>query len=287
MAVISIVSGSFALFIAVVAAIALIFKLNSMKRDYEGKLQILVDQINDAQLYEYKADVSGRYKIIENEKAMKNLKADKVKVQDLEKKVETQNLNVGGNLIADNSKVITNNILLSKQYMGYANESKAEISNDSVDYKQLMLVGNKAGDGEQRRVGMYDRVDVHGDMDVHGNWVSRSIEGQRMIKAGDKAFMRYDGYIFGGSWIDGQNVQARESIRLANDAARMTSDGNIWTKGNVYSLGNVEGESISGLERVKLSNDAAGLANDGTIYGKQFCLDNECISELDLQKLKK
>lgn len=287
MAVISIVSGSFALFIAVVAAIALIMKLNSMKRDYEGKLQILVDQINEAQLYEYKADIGGRYKVIENEKAMKNLKADKIKVQDLEAKVETQKLNVGGNFVADNSKVITNNILLSKQYMGYANESQAEISNDSTDYKQLMLVGNKAGDGEQRRVGMYDRVDVHGNMDVHGNWISRNVEGQRIIKAGDKAFMRNDGYIFGGSWIDGQTVEARESIRLANDAARMTSDGNIFTKGNVYSLATVQGESISGVERVKLSNDAAGIANDGTIYGRQFCLDNECISEADLQKLKK
>lgn len=287
MAVISIISGSFALFIAVLAAIALMIKLHSMKRDYEGKLQVLVDQINEAQLYEYKSDVGGRYKIIENEKAMQNLKSDKVKVKDLEEKVQTQNLNVGNNFMADGTKVITNNILLSKQYMGYADESKAEIANDSTDYKQLMLVGNKAGDGENRRVGMYDRVDVHGSMDVHGNWISRNVEGQRIIKAGNKAFMRNDGYIFGGSWVDGQKVQARESIRLANDAARMTSDGNIFTKGNVYSLATVEGESISGIERVKLSNDAAGLANDGTIYGKQFCLDNECLSELDLQKLKK
>lgn len=52
---------------------------------------------------------------------------------------------------------------LSNGWTGYPDDKKdgAEISNDTGQFKQLMIVGNKAA-GKERRVGIWDRLDVHG-----------------------------------------------------------------------------------------------------------------------------
>jgi hypothetical protein len=44
----------------------------------------------------------------------------------------------------------------------------SEISNDTADYKQLMIIGNKS-DGGNRKVGIWDQLNVHGQLGVEGN----------------------------------------------------------------------------------------------------------------------
>jgi hypothetical protein len=49
-----------------------------------------------------------------------------------------------------------------------AAKDKAEILNDTAGLKKLMIVGNKSA-GAERRVGVMDRLDVHGSMGVSGD----------------------------------------------------------------------------------------------------------------------
>jgi hypothetical protein len=76
----------------------------------------------------------------------------------------------------------TNPIRFTSGWSGFSGVKKdeannrAEISNDTNDYKELMIVGNTSRgtvwptntNHLQRRVGVWDRLDVHGELDVHG-----------------------------------------------------------------------------------------------------------------------
>jgi hypothetical protein len=42
----------------------------------------------------------------------------------------------------------------------------SEISNDTGNYKQLMIIGNKSGDSKTRTVGIWDRLNVYGSLGV-------------------------------------------------------------------------------------------------------------------------
>jgi hypothetical protein len=81
-------------------------------------------------------------------------------------------LNVHGTLNADNSNlngnVIVNGIKLSKGWTSYPDGRKdgSEISNDTSGFNELMVVGNKAGGGIDRRVGVWDTLNVHGTLNV-------------------------------------------------------------------------------------------------------------------------
>jgi hypothetical protein len=66
--------------------------------------------------------------------------------------------------------VIASGIKFSKAWSGSPDKAKdkSEISNDVAGFKKLMIVGNKAA-GAERRVGVWDRLDVHGTMGVDGS----------------------------------------------------------------------------------------------------------------------
>jgi hypothetical protein len=46
--------------------------------------------------------------------------------------------------------------------------NQAEISNDTGGYQALMIVGNKSAGGNTRKVGIWDRLEVHGDQVITG-----------------------------------------------------------------------------------------------------------------------
>lgn len=69
----------------------------------------------------------------------------------------------------------------------------AEIANDTQDFKALMLVGNTSA-GAERRVGVWDRLDVHGQLAV----VSSSAATARMEVQGDAKVTRL---LLGDRWI--------------------------------------------------------------------------------------
>ena len=56
-----------------------------------------------------------------------------------------------------------------------ANADTSEISNDTSDYKQLMIIGNKSGDGKTRATGVWDRLNVHGNLFVDNDTKTNSI----------------------------------------------------------------------------------------------------------------
>ena len=74
------------------------------------------------------------------------------------------NANVSGDFNSRGIKVSGPN------WTGYPDNSttQSEISNDTGYYKQLMIVGNKSGGGE-RRVGIWDTLNVNGSLNVNGD----------------------------------------------------------------------------------------------------------------------
>jgi len=68
-----------------------------------------------------------------------------------------------------------NNLKFSRNWSGY-NDNKsdaAEISNDTKDFKTLMIVGNKAAGGP-RRVSVWDKLEVNGQLCVGNNCVDQN-----------------------------------------------------------------------------------------------------------------
>lgn len=63
--------------------------------------------------------------------------------------------------------VTTNDIKVTNAWSGFTDTSKntSEISNDTNRFKQLMIVGNKSAGGV-RQVGVWDKLNVHGDLRV-------------------------------------------------------------------------------------------------------------------------
>lgn len=70
-----------------------------------------------------------------------------------------------------NTSDTINNIKFSSKWLGYPDNAtnQSEISNDTSNFKKLMIVGNRSqGDGI-RRVGIWDQLDVNGTLQVNGN----------------------------------------------------------------------------------------------------------------------
>jgi hypothetical protein len=65
----------------------------------------------------------------------------------------------------------TNPVKLSSGYSAFEKTATntAEISNDTGSFKTLMLLGNRSGDGSERRVDVWDRLAVHGNTVTDGN----------------------------------------------------------------------------------------------------------------------
>ncbi len=62
-----------------------------------------------------------------------------------------------------------NPLLFSNAWSRFPDNKKngAEISNDTTNYKTLMIVGNKSNDGKTRKVSVWDRLEVNGSLAVY------------------------------------------------------------------------------------------------------------------------
>jgi hypothetical protein len=77
--------------------------------------------------------------------------------------------------VAGNLRVLTgsNPIRFTAGWSGFApGNNQAEISNDTGDYKALMIVGNSSG-GAGRRVQVWDVLDIQGDVTIRGKHAFR------------------------------------------------------------------------------------------------------------------
>ena len=215
-----VIVGTIALASIIVISVLGVNKANEIQSNYDSKMKDLVEQINAAQFYEYQYDKNNKKRTDNLQQDVNNVRKE---IQDRNMDTVTKTLNVADNLKANVKFTETNNIRFSSKWNGYPDTGidKSEISNDTDVFKKLMIVGNKSG-GAERRVGIWDQLDVHGGM-------------------------RADGL------IDGQNLNGRDSVNVGNDAAWMRKDGNI------YGKGQIEGQGIKGRDQITVGNSQLGL----------------------------
>ena len=97
-----------------------------------------------------------------------------------EAKVNNMAVNVGDDFID-----LKSGIKLSKGWKDGATATTSEISNDTDGFKKLMIVGNKSAGGV-RKVGVWDRLDVHGQFCIGG--LSPTCINQNELKQMKTAF---------------------------------------------------------------------------------------------------
>ena len=159
---------------------------------------------------------------------------------------------VGGRFVVDKEgnvktrgDIITgsNPMKFSSRWSGFPDNKNngSEIANDVNDYKQLMIVGNKSA-GAERRVGVWDRLDVHGHLQVDGN---TEIAGRLLPKythspytdAGGNDITRLDGKNW---WECRDKCNGDVNCKGFNFSAGAWPNGNgtCWIKNNVVNKGN-------------------------------------------------
>jgi|GEM_PF-1459677 len=133
--------------------------------------------------------------------------------------------------VKDRTCIMTssNPLRFTSAWSGYTEQSSrnAEISNDTSAYKSLMIVGNRSA-GQERRVSVWDDLDVNGSMKVTGNLVVKGAiipgVGNCDVKGimwprdpyggfGDAAWIRYYSDTLRGG---GENMTLE--IGIANDS---------------------------------------------------------------------
>ena len=242
-AIAGIVVGFIALASIVVISIVGFNKANYIQGDYNTKVKDVVDQVNSAQYYEYEFDKKHKAQtndLSKNVDDVRNTYLTKddatstyVKKTDAGTAINTATLNVADNLKADKNFSETNKIRFSNKWTGFPDNAtdKSEISNDTDGFKKLMIVGNKSAGGE-RKVGIWDKLDVHGNLGVDrsatvgGNF---SIDGATMYNKGR------------------QHIHGEELLYLLNRSGVIIGkewggNGNLNVQGNLGVGGNIPGD---------------------------------------------
>ena len=114
-------------------------------------------------------------------------------------------------------------VMINNGHIGYSNTLqnggwKSEISNDTTNYKKLMIIGNKSNDANgPRRVGVWDRLDVHGDLGVDND----IIMGPKTIRSTGRLhvfgeellyLLNKNGVIIGREWGGNGNLQVQGGL---------------------------------------------------------------------------
>lgn len=236
---------------------------------------------------------------------------------------------------------ITNDIKFSKNFAEYPDtaNSKAEIANDQDKYKTLMIVGNKARNGSQRTVGVWDRLDVNGPL--YPDSVSMNGSGGLAVGTLDKANagevrirtrdlediytifndVQNRNFIRGASTtidnpVDVKQLTLKNPLMIDSESPGPLIERNMGTNANRSGVGAFQGGATRVYAADVTSVPSASInfsfaKADGTfddvvtvnaykqttvngpmnILGKmstnnQICINDTCLTESDLQKLK-
>lgn len=270
-----------------IVAIIGVFQIQSFQSNYNAAFKDIVDQLNTVQQKEVDFDRRSKQRVntIVNDASQFN--SSFVTNDAVAKGVNSQSLNVYGSLKADKNSVQANDIVFSSRWSGYPNQqpNQAFIANDTELNKKLMIVGNKSDGSGERKVGVWDKLDVHGNMGIDKVSSAHSVIAKERI-GGEGVYMDKDGNIYSSLLIEGESIQGRDAISVGNGAAYMRKDGNVYANKNLVSESTIDGQNIVGTNMVKVSNNAAWMKNDGTFSGKQVCLGGTCINKTELQKIK-
>jgi hypothetical protein len=301
----SIILSSVSVILVVTTALVLHHQNTRIKTDTRDRMQGLVDQINDAQYYEYKFDkkqdqniknidknvtnvhqnivkLQNNVKFLEknavsNEMLKKQLQTDVANVNDVKtKKLTVANGTTRNNIVLEGGRTLdgnndgwaainfngyynngekridptksrfrilseqrgandalgidqfdknnnlhqyvwmsdgtvglnNNKMRFSNSWTGFPDNApdRSEISNDAKGFKKLMIVGNKSSGEGIRKVGVWDRLDVHGNQGVDGTLSAQNTQGRDHVFAGNWAsWMRNNGDIHAGNNMNVQN----------------------------------------------------------------------------------
>ncbi len=159
----------------------------------------------------------------------------------------------------------------------------AEISNDTVAYKTLMLIGNRSNDAAVRRVSVWDRLEVNGTLMVSGGLTVLEQEAWKEIPLTPGWGSFGVGYGPGEDFKDSHGVvHLRGLIKVINLAAYTASlsvgNGHFssYQADTVPNIGrfsqHLEGNN-NGLCRVDITNDGKLWGMTGS-PGEWFSLDS-------------
>lgn len=161
-----------------------------------------------------------------------------------------------------------NPLRITSGWTNFAGPNQAEISNDTTNYKTLMIVGNSSG-GQGRKVSVWDRLDVNGFLQVNG---SAQISGNLQINGTIITdVLKFDGQInkldvannFQGivrcaDFLIGYPGRRGTPGRALVDAGSnlVLNYGNDWSYASVHSSLQVSGAVVP----------SAGSGNNGIIF---------------------
>lgn len=272
--------------VIVVAVVYGVRKTIQLQADYNAKLKNIVDQINDTEKYQYFLDKKTSEKVQTTDATLKDVVSRYASKSKLDEGVATDKVDIDGVVKADKSASQITDIQFSPQMTRYTyrGTGNAEIANDVNIQNKLLIVGNKSGGGD-RKIGVLDKLDVYGNLEVDGSSVGMDISSEGVVKVGaDSAWMRPDGYIYGGNLIESKELLGYSTIRLGNEAAVINKNGELNAKGSIKADDSASGYRIQAREKILTGNSSINMA--GKIDGKQLCMDSTCVSKSDVLRMK-
>lgn len=274
-------------FITIIVAVVWgVKKTIELQADYNAKLKNIVDQINETEQYQYYLDKKTGEKVEETDNRIKDVVSRYASKSKLDEEVTTGSVDIDGIIKADQSAVHMNDIQFSPQLTKYTYRApgNAEIANDANLQNKLVFVGNRSAGGD-RKIGVLDKLDVYGNLEVDGSSVGMDIKSDGVVKVGaDSAWMRSDGYVYGGNLINSKEVLGHSAIRLSNEAALINKDGELKSTGTIKSDQLASGVRVQAREKI-MAGDSTMIMS-GKIDGKRLCIDGTCVDKPDVIRMK-
>lgn len=171
---------------------------------------------------------------------------------------------------ADGLRTTSNAATIHRVRFADEGDGDANFVNDETNARRFMIYGNKAEDGQTKKVGVADALDVYGNMQSVDWAVGQNVYGRDHVTAGAwAAWMRSDGMIQGKN-IDvsdlsiGDTVQGRKGVAAGDWKAFMRSDGSIEGE-TVRASDGISAKTLSAKESVSSGNSS--MKSNGSIAG--------------------
>ena len=138
---------------------------------------------------------------------------------------------IGPSLKVDGNMTTGKNpILFSSEWSRFSDANSAEIANETKDFKSLMILGNQSS-GAERRVGVWDRLDVHGSLFVNDRNILAELDDLRnnSVRYGDQLRLwnnNNNGWnVLSSAGVDHSNNGSWETWRLIKKGRTPQGDG--------------------------------------------------------------
>lgn len=256
-------------------------KVYGMQSDYNKKLKGLVDEVNKTQKYQYEFDKKNHETISSGGDIVHSAVYDYPTRKKLDKMLTTGEIMIDGTFSSDSKTSYMNSIQFGS---GVIDKKQSGLfSNDPEFRKELSIAGSRYTDGK-RRIGLMDKLDIHGSLEVDEKSSGIDIIARDYVRTeGETAWMRKDGYVFGGKIVDSKNVVSRESIKIGDGAVTVGNNGGVFAVGNM-NASVASAPNIYGRQTVSVGNSK--MDDKGKINAQTLCLGEYCLNRSELSNWK-